>query len=185
MHSAPAATAARVDSAPWLLASSVWIVVGFFFWSLGPATGALSEGLQRYLSSAAGMSEEMAQRVAFTIVRIPLTAVLGMLVAAVQCTLMRDVRSLACRWIIAAAVGGCIATLIYLPSTLMALEIWDSLSDDTPRRLLFTTGAGLLAGLVSLLQRRTARADLVVPGWFVAANVLAAGIGYFGNLELR
>ena len=52
---------------------------------LTPATDALSEGLQRYLSSVAGMSDELAYRVAFTIIRIPLTAALGALIAAAQC----------------------------------------------------------------------------------------------------
>jgi hypothetical protein len=185
MNATPAATVARSDNAPWLVASSVWLVAGFVFPFLTPATMLLSEGFQRYLVSAAGMEDEMALRVAFTIFRIPLTALLAILVALIQCALMRDVRPLVRRWILAAAVGGCVATLIYLPTTLVALGIWGSTSDDTPRRLLFLSGTGLLAGLVSLLQRRTARADLVVPGWFVAANILAAGVGYFSNLELR
>lgn len=181
---APVEPSAAVDRSPWLVASSVWVLAGFVFPFLTPATEQLSAGLQRTLSSTAGMSGELAHRVAFTIVRIPLTAMLAVLVATVQCAVASGVRPLARRWIVAAALGGCIATLIYLPSTLVALQIWGDISGATVRRLLFVTGAGLLAGLVSFLQRRRARAQVVVPSWFVVASVLAAAVGYFASIEL-
>src|SRR5688572_27187838 len=116
---------------------------------LNSATTLLSGGLQRYLSSPDGMSEEMAFRVAYTIIRVPVTAVLGMLVAASQCAVVRDVRAWPFRWIAVAAAGACIATLLYLPSTLIALQIFGNLSDGFVRMfLLVVPGAGLLAGLV-------------------------------------
>jgi hypothetical protein len=166
------------------MASLIWFLAGFVFPFLTPATALLSSGLQRYLSSAAGMSDELANRVAFTIVRIPLTALLGILVAVMQCAILPGVRPLARRWIIAAAVGACIATLIFLPSTLVALQIVGNTSNGTIRLfLLLVPGAGLLGGLVSLLQWRAARREVFVPGWFIAAGVLATFLGVLGGLR--
>src|SRR5688572_29223000 len=127
----------RVDSrARWLLSSGVWIIAGFSFTFLAPVTALLSEGLQRYLSSAGGISGELAYYVAFTILRIPVTAVFGALVAAAQCAVVADVRPLARRWVVAAAAAGCISTLIFLPSSLVALQIVGNTFDDTVRALL-------------------------------------------------
>lgn len=151
---------------------------------LNSATTLLSGGLQRYLSSPDGMSEELAFRVAYTISRVPVTAVLCMLVAASQCAVVRDVRPWALRWIAAATAGACISTLIYLPSTLVALQVFGNISDGIVRMfLLVVPGAGLLAGIVSFLQRRTARRNVVAPGWFVAASVVAAMIGVIGGSQ--
>ena len=126
------------------------------------------------------MSGELAYRVAFTVFRIPLTAVLALLAAAAQCGVVRGVRPLARRWIIAAAVGACVSTLIWLPSSLMVFQIAGS--DETVLRLLTVSGAGLLSCLVSLSQRRAARRDIFVPGSFVAVSVLAAVLGVVGAL---
>lgn len=169
----------------WLAAGSIWIAAGVAFPFLAPATTWLSEGLQRYLTSAAGMADELALRVAFTIFRIPLTAVLGMLVAAAQCAIVRDLRPLARRWVVAAAVGACIATLIFLPSSLAALAIAGDMSQGPARIfLLVVPGAGLLGGLVSIAQRRTARAHLAVPGWLAGASAAAAVLGVLGSVAL-
>src|SRR5262245_7576836 len=88
--------------ARWLSGSLLWVMAGFVFPVLAPATRQLSCGLQRYLSSSAGMPEELAFRVAFTIVRIPLTAVVVILLAAAQCVLLQSVKPIARRWITAA-----------------------------------------------------------------------------------
>lgn len=164
----------------WSTASSIWVIAGFLYPLLTPATTLLSAGLERYLSSAAGMDSELANRVAFTIFRIPLTVVLGVLVAAAQCAVLPEVRPLARRWIIAAAVGACISTLIILPSSLVALRTMGTL-EGTVRTLLLLWGAGLLGGLVSLLQRRAFRGKGFAPGWFLAASVLAAAVGVFAG----
>lgn len=168
----------------WLGASLVWIIAGFVFPLLTPATALLSQTLQRYLSSGAGMSDELAFRVAFTVVRIPLTVVLGVLVAATQYAMVRDVRPLARRWAAAAAIGACTSTLIFLPSSLVALRIAGTISEGLIRILLLVPGAGLFGGLVSFLQRRAARGSVFVPGWFVGAGVLAAGLGVCGELYI-
>jgi hypothetical protein len=168
--------------ARWLAASLIWIPAGFLFPFLSPATAVLSGGLQRYLSLAADMSDELAFRVAFTVFRIPLTAVFGILVAAAQCAVVRGVRPLARSWMIAAAVGACISTLIFLPSTLVALQI--ASNKFTVRIFLLVWGAGLLGGLVSFLQWRAAHREMFVPGWFVLASLLAAGLGVSGELGL-
>jgi hypothetical protein len=169
-----------------LSASLIWIIGGFVFPFLTPATAFLSEGLQRYLSSMAGMPDELAFRVAFTLIRIPLTAALAMLVATAQCAVMRGVRPLARRWIIASAVGACVSTLIFLPSTLVALQIAGDTSGGLVRTfLLVVPGAGLLGGFVSFLQARATRAEVFIPGWFVAANVLSAALGVFVELRLE
>ena len=169
----------------WLRGSLVWIVAGLVFPLLTPATNLLSRGLQRYLSSGAGMSDELAQRVAFTILRIPLTAVLATLVAAFQCALLPGIRPRS-RWIVAAAVGACIATLIFLPSNLVALSITGNISEGMIRVfLLAVPGAGLLAGLVCFLQRWVVRRQVLVPASFVVASGLAAVFGVLGELLLE
>jgi hypothetical protein len=169
----------------WLAAGSIWIAAGFAFPFLAPATTWLSEGLQRYLISAAGMADELALRVAFTIVRIPLTAALAALVAAAQCAVVRDLRPSARRWVVAAAVGACIATLIFLPSSLAALAIAGDISQGPVRIfLLVVPGAGLLGGLVSVVQRRAARGHLAVPGWLAGASAVAAVLGVLGRVLL-
>jgi hypothetical protein len=141
--------------------------------------------VQRYLISAAGMADELALRVAFTIVRIPLTAVLAALVAAAQCAVVRDLRPLARRWVVSAAVGACIATLIFLPSSLAALAITGDISRGPVRIfLLVVPGAGLLGGLVSVVQRRTARAGFAVPGWLAGASAAAAVVGVLVRVGL-
>jgi hypothetical protein len=145
-------------------------------------TASLSEGVQRYLTTAAGMNDELAFRVAFTIYRIPLTAVLAALVSTAQCAVVQGVRPFARRWVAAAAVGACIATVIFLPSGLAALAIAGDISSGPVRIfLLVVPGVGLLGGLVSVVQRRAARAHTVVPGRFVAASVLAAVLGVLGQ----
>jgi hypothetical protein len=131
------------------------------------------------------MSDELAYRVAFTIFRIPLTAVLGILLAAAQCAVLRGARPWFRRWIAAAAAGACIATLIYLPSTLVALQIAGNTSDRMVRIFLLAPGPALLGGLVSFLQRRAGRGKLPAPGWFVAASIPAAALGAFVHLEFR
>jgi hypothetical protein len=169
----------------WLAAGAIWIAAGFAFPFLAPATTWLSEGLQRYLISAAGMPDDLALRVAFTIVRIPLTAVLAALVAAAQCAAVRDLRSSARRWVVAAAIGACIATVIFLPSSLAALAIAGDISQGPVRIfLLVVPGAGLLGGLVSLVQRRAARGHLTVPGWLTGASAAAAVLGVLGRVGL-
>ena len=169
----------------WLAAGSIWIAAGFAFPSLAPATTWLSEGLQRYLSSTAGMADELALRVAFTVVRIPLTAGLAALVAAAQCAVVRDLRPLGRRWVVAAAVGACIATVIFLPSSLAALAIAGDISHGPVRVfLLVVPGAGLLGGAVAVGQRRTARAHLAVPGWLAGASAAAAVLGVLGRVVL-
>lgn len=174
-----------IPRAKWLRASLVWLAAGFGFPLLTPATNLLSGGLQRYLSSSAGMVDELAQRVAFTIFRIPLTAALAVLVAALQCVLLPGILPPARRWIIASAIGACIATLIFLPSSLVALSITGNISEGMTQVFMLTVpGAGLLAGLVSLLQRRAARKQALVPGSFVPASILAAVFGVLGELLL-
>jgi hypothetical protein len=141
--------------------------------------------VRRYLISGAGMGDELALRVAFTIVRIPLTAFLAALVAAAQCAVVRDLRPLARRWVVSAAVGACIATLIFLPSSLAALAIAGDISQGPVRILLLVVpGAGLLGGLVSVVQRRTARAHPAVPGWLAGASAAAAVLGVLVGVGL-
>ena len=162
-----------ISRAHLLAASAIWILAGFLFPALAPLTARLSEGLHRGLMSAAGMPDELAFRVAFTVFRLPVTAVFGILVAGLQCVVMRDVRPLARRWIVAAVLGACIATLIFLPSSLVALQVAGNALDDALR----IWGAALLGGLVSYLQCRAVRGEVVLPGQFVAASVSASVLG--------
>jgi hypothetical protein len=171
--------AAHEDTRRWLAASLIWLVAGFAFPFLAPATATLSQRLTRYLSTAAGMEEELAFRVAFTIIRIPLVAGWAILVAAVQCALVRRLRPVTQRWLVAAAIGACIATLIYLPSTLVAPQIAGGPLTGRSNLLLLVPGAGMHAALISLLQRRACRKSVVVPGRFIVVSVLAAGLGAF------
>ena len=175
----------RETRARWLMTSLIWIPAGFVFPFLTPATVLLSPGLQRLLSSAAGMSEEMAYYVAFTCVRIPLTMVLGILVAALQCAVLRSLRPLARRWVIAAAAGACISTLIFLPSSLVASRIAGNTTDQRVQLfLLVVPGVGLLGALVSFLQGRAVGRKVSVPRWFLAASALAAILGLLGSGSL-
>jgi len=167
--------------ARWLVATSIWIVAGFLFPLLTPATATLVAGLQRFLSSATGFSDELAYRVAFTLFRVPLTALLGILVAVAQCAVVPGVRPLARRWLIASAVGAAASTLVLLPSSLVLLQITGA-SVETIRLFLTLPGAALLGGFVSFLQRRTARARLWVPAWFVVASVSGATAGALSAL---
>jgi hypothetical protein len=171
-----------VSRARWFAASAIWTIGGFAFPLLTPATTFLSEGLQPYVIAAAGMSAELAYYVAFTLCRVPLTAVLGMLAAAVQCTMVEDVRPLG-RWVVAAGIASCVATLIWLPTSLVALQIAGGAFDETERLLLLMFGAGTLGGLVAFAHRRTGRAG-AVPRWFVPTSALAAVIGVLGEARL-
>jgi hypothetical protein len=129
------------------------------------------------------MSEELAFRVAFTIVRLPLTAVLAILIAAAQCAVVRDLGPLARRWIVAAGVGACLATLIFLPSSLVALQLYGDTTTGTVRAfLLVVPGAGLLGGLASFLQKRSVRKKVFAPAWIVLASALAAAVGVLAGM---
>jgi hypothetical protein len=165
----------------WLVASLIWAAAGFLFPYLTPATALSSESLQRFLSTATGMSEELAYRVAFTLVRIPLTALLAILVALAQGALLDGLRPWARRWVIAAAVGASISTLIWLPATLVALEIAGN-DYGRIRMFLLVPGAGLFAGLVSFAQWRAVGGRAVVPGHYIVVSVVAAGVGVLGEL---
>jgi hypothetical protein len=158
-----------------LAAASVWILAGLLFPLLGPLTQLLLPPLQRFLVSAAAMSDELAFYVAFTIFRIPLTAVLGVLLAAAQCALVPALRPLSRPWVIAAGIGACISTLIWLPSSLVVIQnVGDTFAT---RVVLLIYGAGLLGGLVSVFQSKAVRKRMLVPGWFVAASFVATILG--------
>jgi hypothetical protein len=129
------------------------------------------------------MSNELAYYVAFTLCRVPLTAVFAMLVAAVQCTLVEDVRPPAGRWIVAAGIASCVATLIWLPTSLVALQIAGRALDENERLLLLMLGAGTLGGLVAFAQRRAAPA-VAVPRWWVPTIALAAVVGVLAGSRL-
>jgi len=181
----PADPFGRVDRFPqWLLAGSLWIIAGFTFPFLTPATNLLSSGPQQYLSAAADMSDELAYRVTFTIVRVPLTAVLATVIALMQCAVVPAVRSLTRRWLIATATGASVSVLIWLPTTLIVAQIVGDTFPEPVRALLLTFGAGLLAGLVSLMQRRATRQALTVPKDFIATSIVAAVVGAFGGWAL-
>ena len=167
------------DSSRWRAASLIWLVAGFVFPFLSPATASLSAGLTRYLSTTTEMDDELAFRVAFTIFRIPLAALLAIGVAAVQAALLRGIRPILRRWLIAAAIGASLATLIYLPSGLLAVQIAGEPLSDAVNLLLLIPGSGMHAGLVSILQRRAGRRKVVVPGRFIVMSVLAAALGAF------
>jgi hypothetical protein len=169
-----------VSGERWILASLIWVAAGFLFPFLTPATAALSEGLTRSLSAAAGMSSELAYRVAFTLVRLPLTALLAIVVAIAQAALLNGVRPFARRWIIAAVVGAIVSTLVWLPTTLVALQIAGN-DYDRIRMLLIVPGAGLFAGLVALAQWRAVRGRAAVPGQYVVVSALAAALGVLGE----
>ena len=160
-----------------------WTIAGFAFPLLTPATAFLSRGLQPYLISVTGMSDELAYYVGFTLCRVPLTAVLGMLVAAVQCTMVEDVRPSAWRWIITAGIASCIATLIWLPTSLVARQIAGGALDENERLLLLVFGAGTLGGLAAFAQRRAVPA-IAAPRWLVPMSALAAVIGVLGESRL-
>src|SRR5688572_2073676 len=162
--------------ARWFTVSVIWAIAGFAFPLLTPATAFLSRGLQPSLTSVTGMSDELAYYVAFTLCRVPLTAVFGMLVAAVQCTMVEDVRPAARRWIVAAGIASCVATLIWLPTSLVALEIAGGAFNETERLLLLMFGAGTLCGLVAFAQRRAVPA-VAAPRWWVPTSTLAAVVG--------
>jgi hypothetical protein len=178
----PADLDARVSGrTQWLVAASLWVIAGFAFPFLSPATNLFARDLQQYLATTAGMSDELAYRVAFTIVRVPLTAVLATVIAAMQSAVVPRLRPLAQRWLSAAAAAGCVSTLIWLPTTLIAAQLVGNTSQGTVRLFLLTFGAGLLAGLVSFTQRRTTRPAVTVPGSFTATGVLASVLGASGG----
>ena len=118
--------------------------------------------------------DELAYRVAFTLIRIPVTAVFAMLVALLQFAMMREVRLPARRWIVAAGIGACIATLIWLPFTLVLLQVFAGNALAIQVRV---AGAVLLGGLVAFLQRRAVREEVWLPRRFVVASVAAAIAG--------
>jgi hypothetical protein len=162
------------------LAALLWFIAGFAFPLLTPATNLLSRDIQQYLATAAGMSDELAYRVTFTIVRVPLTAALAVAIAATQCALAPSVRPVARRWIVAAATGASVSVLIWLPTTLIAAQLVGETFSEPVRVLLLTFGAGLLAGLVSLAQWRITRGILSVPAGHLWTVVVAAVLGVVG-----
>ena len=167
----------------WQLAASLWVIAGLAFPFVTPATNLLSAPFQ-YLGTTAGMSDELAYRVAFTIVRVPLTALLAIAIAATQCAIVPDVRRLARQWLTAAAAAASVSVLIWLPTTLITAQFVGDTFPEPARALLLTFGAALLAGLVSFAQRRTARRAVAVPGSFVVLGVLAAILGAFAGWAL-
>jgi hypothetical protein len=155
-----------------------FIIAGFLLPLLGTATVSLAAGIQPLLVSAGGFSDELlAYRVAFTLIRLPLTAFLGVLVAAAQNAIVPDVQPLARRWLMAAAIGGLVSALILLPSSLVLIAITGNASPEMLRLFLALAGAALFGGFVSFFQRWTARRKLDLPGWFVAAGVLGTTAG--------
>jgi hypothetical protein len=165
----------------WRLAASLWFIGGFAFPLLTPATNLLSRDIQQYLAAAAGMSDELAYRVTFTIVRLPLTAGLATVIAAMECAAVPAVRPLFRRWLIAATTGASVSLLIWLPTTLIAAQFFGDVFPEPVRVLLLTFGAALLAGLVSLAQRRTTRRLVTVPQRFISTRVGAAIVGALGG----
>ena len=173
---------ARVDRFPqWHLAGSFWIIAGFTFPFLTPATNLLSSGLQQYLAASAGISDELAYRVTFTIVRVPLTAALATVIALTQCAVVPGVRLLTRRWLFAAATAASVSVLMWLPTTLIAAQLVGQTFPEPVRVLLLTFGAGLLAGLVSFAQRQTTRRVVTIPQRFVPTSVGAAIVGALGG----
>jgi hypothetical protein len=160
---------------------SIWIVAGMAFPFVTPVTLRLSTPLEPLLVSSAGMAEEMAYYVAFTIARIPVTAALGAVVAAAHCAAIPQIRPIARRWIIAGAVGAAIATIIWLPSTLIARGLSGGTLDGVTLTLILMFGAALLCGLVSLAQRQALRNRFLLPGWIVVTSLAAAAIGAFAS----
>jgi hypothetical protein len=170
----------------WLAASLIWIVAGFLFpLLLGPATGYLATGLQGLFTSGGGFSDQLlAYRVAVTLIRIPLTALMGILVAVAQFAVVPGVQVLARRWLIASAIGGAVSTLVLLPSSLVLIELAGSSSPEMVSLFLSIAGASLFGGFVSFSQRRSARRRLWVPAWVVAAGFFGASVGAWGGLPL-
>ena len=176
-------TPATGGHARWRVVSLIWIVAGFLFPLVTPSTTTLAAGLQPLLSSTLGISDELlAYRVTVTVVRVPLTAVFGILVAVAQCAVLPGVRPLARRWLSASAVGAAVSTLVLLPSSLILIEIAVSSSLDM-RMFMALAGAALFGGFVSFFQRRAVRGRLWLPAWFVVASVLGATAGAFGTLS--
>jgi hypothetical protein len=166
------------------MAASLWVIAGFAFPFLTPATNLLSAYVLPSLVARAGMADELAYRVAFTIVRLPLTAVLAVAIAAAQYAVIPDVWPVVRRWLAVAAPAALLAVLIWLPTTLIVSQFVGATFPEPVRVLLLTFGAGLLAGLVSVAQRRTARRVVTVPGSFVATAILAAILGALGGWAL-
>jgi hypothetical protein len=125
------------------------------------------------------MESEMAYYVAFTIARVPVTAVLGILVAAAQCAVIGVLRPVTRRWIVAAGIGAGLSTLIWLPSTLVARQVSGGTLEGAVLTLMMMVGAGLICGIVSLLQWQAVRSSVSLPGWVVVASMAAAAAGAF------
>jgi hypothetical protein len=171
--------------APWLVGSLIWIAAGFLFAWLGVATNTLATALQPLLVSTMGFSDELlAYRVAFTLIRLPLTALVGILVALAQCAVVPAVRPLARRWLIASAVGGAVSAFVLLPSSLALIEIAGNSSPERVRTFLALWGPALFGGFISLFEQRTARGRLWVPAWVIVGGVLGAVAGAIVQLLL-
>jgi hypothetical protein len=165
----------------WRLALSLWFVAGFAFPFITPATNQLARNLQEYLAAAGGTSDELAYRVAFTMVRVPLTAALTVVIAAMQCAVVPAVRPMARRWLMVTATAASVSVLIWLPTTLIAAQIVGETFPEPVRVLLLTFGAGLLAGLVCFSQRRSVRRAVATPQRFVQIGTGAAIVGALGG----
>jgi hypothetical protein len=156
--------------------SLTWIVAGFLFPLLTPATDALTTILQPFLSSVSGLSNEvLAFRVTVTFVRLPLTGLFGLLVAAGQYAVVPGVGPFARRWLIASATGGAVSTLVLLPASLILIQIMT-------RTFFVLLGALLFGVLVALSQRRAVRGKSAVPAWFIVAGALGTPAGAFLGL---
>jgi hypothetical protein len=150
------------------------------------ATNTLATGLQPFLISTMGFSDELlAYRVAFTVIRLPLAALMGVLIALAQCAVVPGARLLVRRWLIASVVGAAVSTLVFLPSSLVLTEIAGSSSPGMVRILLALWGPALFSGFILVFERRMAQGTLRLPSWFVVAGVLGAMLGAVGQLLLN
>ena len=172
----------------WLLASApLWAVAGFFLLFLPGLTSSPVMDLQRFLSQVVGMPDPIAFRIALAALQVPISILLGVLVAALQLIVLRDIRSWARQWMLAAAAGGAIAAAIgwvlgsLLPSSSPsppgASSVWLLILQASLRGILY-------GALNAALQRWMMRGRAFVPGWFVLTCSFAGGAGAFGAFVL-
>lgn len=170
----------------WLLASApLWALAGLLSPLIPPLVDSPVRGFHHFLNQVIGLPDQIAYRLAFAALQVPMIILLGVIVAAAQLLVLRGVRPWARRWMQAAAAGGAITSAAgWMVGSLVPLPMMNQGGDIWLLIFHYLLRGVLLGAFISIAQRWSMRERVLVPAWFVLASSLAGAAGAFGLLVL-